>query len=296
MAYNTTEQEYYQYIQGNEYYEGMENIVFDDVTINPTHFYVGDRLLWKNGTSKAGWTHSDHVNELPSVTFAGSYYGYPMLCYGFTLPGKDVKYGYFALNTTVLSPWGRFRDDPDICFKQIGIGFHLPGQTILSLQSITKVCVQNTINMERWVDLRITILEIVKRRDKLRSPCMKDHKNYDHTIANELIDKIGCIPPYMQSKRNGTLCNTIEKLREAHRTLDLGSIPDRLTPPCLSIGTISHSTDAYNTYPWYMPPNVSWFSFAPPNKIKIINQVKDVHIQTVIGNAGGYVGLFLGKS
>ena len=31
-----------------------------------------------------------------------------------------------------------------------------------------------------------------------------------------------------------------------------------------------------------------------PHKIKIVTQVKDVDFQTVIGNAGGYVGLFLG--
>ena len=140
MAYNTTSKEYYKFIQGKEYYEGMENIPFDDVTINPTHFYVGDRLSWKNGTAKTG-LYSDHVNEIPSVTFAGSYYGYPMKCYGFTLPGKNVKFGVFALNTTVLSNWGDI--EPDICFKQIGIGFHLPGQSILSLHHITKVCVQN---------------------------------------------------------------------------------------------------------------------------------------------------------
>ena len=119
--------------------------------------------------------------------------------------------------------------------------------------------------------------------------------NYDQTVRNKLIEKIGCRPPYIQSKRNCTICKTKEKLREADLWFDLGYISDSLTPPCLSIGTISHSMDAHNGHNHWIGPNVSWFTFTPPNEIKYINQVKDVDIQTVIGNAGGYVGLFLGK-
>ena len=38
-----------------------------------------------------------------------------------------------------------------------------------------------------------------------------------------------------------------------------------------------------------------WVSITFPNEFKEIYQQREVDIQTVIGNAGGYVGLFLGN-
>ena len=38
-----------------------------------------------------------------------------------------------------------------------------------------------------------------------------------------------------------------------------------------------------------------WFVIDYPKKFKEIKMVKAVNFQTVIGNSGGYVGLFLGK-
>ena len=78
------------------------------------------------------------------------------------------------------------------------------------------------------------------------------------------------------------------------RVLDVDFVADDAIQPCLSVGDIRFSQSAaYNIGP-NIGPNASWLSITPPKKIKMIHQVKDVNIQTVIGNAGGYVGLFLG--
>ena len=36
-------------------------------------------------------------------------------------------------------------------------------------------------------------------------------------------------------------------------------------------------------------------SYSVPNKFKIIKITKEIGFQTLIGNAGGYIGLLLGK-
>ena len=38
-----------------------------------------------------------------------------------------------------------------------------------------------------------------------------------------------------------------------------------------------------------------WVSFDLPDQYKEITQIEEVSFQSVIGNAGGYIGLFLGK-
>ena len=85
-------------------------------------------------------------------------------------------------------------------------------------------------------------------------------------------------------------------MKEAKSLFDTDFISDHLTQSCVSIGDLTYKQTAYNTpnNSWG-GPDWFWYSLTPPKKIKLIDQVKAVDIQTVIGNAGGYVGLFLGK-
>ena len=291
--YNTTMDEYIWFLRGKAYYDGLENIDFEDVTLTPNLFYLGDYLVWKNGTNKEGY-YPNHVNKLPYVTFAGYHYYGLMKCYGFTLLDKSVKYGYFALNATVLRNTFTLPDDPDYCLKKVIVLFHLADQVLLSSQTADEVCIQNMINNMRYVNFIITNMEILRRRDKRKDPCIIDHNGYDRAMLNGVINKIGCRAPYIQSNQNWTICKTKEKLKES-RIFEIESISDNLKQPCMTVGDIHHQTVAHNTNDTWGGPNWIWFSLTPPKKIKLINQVKDVDIQTVIGNAGGYVGLFLGR-
>ena len=61
---------------------------------------------------------------------------------------------------------------------------------------------------------------------------------------------------------------------------------------CTSAEIITYTYEEYDTNKngsdWV------WFVIDYPKKFKEIKMVKAVNFQTVIGNAGGYVGLFLG--
>ena len=299
-THNTTSDEYVDFLHGTAYRTGLEHIEFEDVTLKPKDFYLGDSLLWMNGTEMHG-NYPNHVNKLPRLTFAGTYsYGTPIKCYGLSLPNKKVKWGYFALNTTIMPNSTVHPDspnDPGNCVKKLFIAFHIADQMILSHQRIDEVCIQNTIDMERVVDIRITNLEILRRRNKRETPCITDYQNYDLTVINELFDKMGCRSLYMQSTRNLSICD-ITKHEFHPNDFDMDYIHDHLMQPCMSVGDISYRL-VYTTYDvngdntWELP-NRFWLSLTPPGMVKVINQVKDVDIQTVIGNAGGYVGLFVG--
>ena len=295
-AHNTSQDEYVKFLKGKVSDTRLETIEFEDVTINPSLFYLGDNLQWRNGTYQAG-DYPNHVNNLPYVTFSGFWYGTPIKCYGLGLPDKKIKYGYFALNVNVFENGTYQTSDPNYCAKERAmIVFHIAHQIVLSSGTLKEVCLQNVINTEQAVDFTINNLEIIKRRDKRNDPCVRNYQDYDRTVVNTRIDRLGCRPRYLQPSRNTTICKTMETLKEAMVVSNVDFVADDAIQPCLSIGDIRVSQGtAYNPGQMSKGPDATWLSMTPPKKIRMIQQVKDVSIQTVIGNAGGYIGLFLGK-
>ena len=296
QAYNANQDAYVEFLQGKRFDTRLERLDFEDVTMKITDFYQGDILQWRNGTYKEG-DYPNNINTMPHVTFAGFWYGLPIKCFGLGLPSKDVKYGYFAFNVdhlqnashgpgTSLSPCAK---------NSLTLIFHVANQMVLTSDIWTEICPQKNINTEQVVDLMINNVEFVQRRNKPNDPCISNYQEYDSNIMKMHIDKIGCRPPYLKTRKNMTSCNTQEKLKDA-MVMDLGDAADESTPPCLSVGHFGFITSgAYRPDMVSKGPNYSWLNLTPPKKIKVINQVKAVDIQTVIGNAGGYVGLFLGK-
>ena len=293
-AYNTNQEAYVNFLQGKDYDEKLEMLDFEDVTLKPKMFYLGDTLQWRNGTHQEG-NYPNHVNNLPNVTFSGFWYKVPFKCYGLQLPDKNVKFGYFALNINVFQNGTYDPSDPGYCVKKKAlIVFHMANQLVLSSGTLKEICLQNVVNTEQAIDFTINNLEIIKRRNKRKEHCMTNYQDYDRAIVNSRIDKLGCRPLYLQPSKNMTICKTKDKMRKAVKVLDVDFVADDAIQPCLSVGDIRFSQSAaYNIGP-NIGPNASWLSITPPKKIKMIHQVKDVNIQTVIGNAGGYVGLFLG--
>ena len=68
---------------------------------------------------------------------------------------------------------------------------------------------------------------------------------------------------------------------------------DFLKPPCIDMEDIRYTFDELEV-DWY-GSDWFWISIRFPDIFMEIVQVRAVDVQTVIGNAGGYVGLFLGN-
>ena len=73
---------------------------------------------------------------------------------------------------------------------------------------------------------------------------------------------------------------------------NITAFPFALKQACTSIENINYKYREYDTDDH--ENDRFWIGLTYPEKFKDINQVRAVDIQTVIGNAGGYVGLFLG--
>ena len=133
----------------------------------------------------------------------------------------------------------------------------------------------------------INQMEILRRRNKKNEPCMLDQLDYDEQMLKEHLEKLNCRAPYQTSQKEFPICQTKRKMNEA----------DYFFKPklkaCKSLeGVIYRYEETNLVYKIIQSPY--WVGMKFPTSFKEIKMVKAVDIQTVIGNAGGYVGLFLG--
>ena len=129
-----------------------------------------------------------------------------------------------------------------------------------------------------------------RRSNKKDSPCSSDETNYDETILDDYLKKVGCKAPYQKTKKNMKVCNSTEKMKEA----SFNKFQKGTKMACESTETITFDYQKVN----FELKGPDWFHFniGFPDRFEEIVMVQAVDIQTAIGNAGGYIGLFLGKS
>ena len=148
-------------------------------------------------------------------------------------------------------------------------------------------------------------LEVLRRRQKSNKPCY-DRENYDGKIVETLKKNVGCSPPMWVENHSYPPCKTQESFQKIHaENLDqffrLEFVRGKkYLDPCLNIEKIQID---------YVEDNIpsvkgtldddeeGWFTLEfilLTNKFKEIKQVRKYSIQSLVGNAGGYIGLCLG--
>ena len=131
-------------------------------------------------------------------------------------------------------------------------------------------------------------LEVLKRRNKRNDPCVPDELNFDRIMLDEHLEQIGCKAPYHRTDKNLELCDSKEKMKETSDDL-IGK--EKTKKACTIATTLTFTYDeSDNKHKTYFEVVLYY-----PYHLKEVVMVRAVDLQTVIGNAGGYIGLFLGK-
>ena len=148
-------------------------------------------------------------------------------------------------------------------------------------------------------------MEVLRRRNKIQHAC-NDVDNFDDDFQLKAMKKAGCSPPYWSSQRNMTKCKSKHQMRKFSRYTSTATY--RTTPPCLELEKLIYDyneQDLDYSYLKVLAPNLElskndtvmmiMLQFLEPD-FKEIKQVKAFGIESLIGNVGGYIGLFLGYS
>ena len=295
-----TNQMYLEFLRGDQFYSGIDNIDFDNVTKDLADFYITDVIVFRNGTFQVG-TYPNFVNGLPQVTFAGFIGPYFVKCFGIRSSYSNIKYGTFALNSSIFPNGIR----PTTGFMA---NFHLPN--ILSMSWIFAKSTWPIRKDKRPYVMIFSLqqVDVLKRRRKRTQSCASNAFNYDELALEEHLNEVGCRAPYQKTDKDWKICSSKENMKKAKIDL-MGET--KKEKACTSAASIVFAYDE-ETYAGNIDAYVSehfqgveddddfdqnWFliQIQYPDEYKQIKMVKAVDIHSAIGNSGGYIGLFLGN-
>ena len=272
-----TAQMYENYLRGDAYYIGMEFVDFEEVSLHLKDFILGDNIWYKNGSNIGHTT----PNYTPYITYSG-FFNHLILnkCFGIKTNDKFIYQRFLGFNSSIFPNKNR----PDHFFS---VHIHMKGQFVLS---------ENT-RKDTWpagksittMRFNLNQMEILKRRNKRKETCISNHFNYDEETLREHLEKIECRTPYQTTQRHLPICQAKEDMKAADYFNALK------IKACTSLEFVTYRYEETNLI-FKIIQSPFWVGMKLPRTFKEILMVKAVDIQTVIGNAGGYVGLFLGNN
>ena len=144
-------------------------------------------------------------------------------------------------------------------------------------------------------NIEVGFLQILKRRDKPSKRCISGW--HDETIWNLTISKIGCIPAFWPIGIDLPKCSSQEQYDEIVDTIYDWT---KHNNPCIAIEKIYDSFDEDDSSGLVeKDPSLKGLFrlkfYFPDRRFVEVIYIKEYNMESFIGNAGGYLGLFLGS-
>ena len=149
---------------------------------------------------------------------------------------------------------------------------------------------------------QVTGMDVMQVRNKKSRPCDEEWREYDKKARNHSVVSVGCIPPYWKSQYSEEkfpICSDPNDMKTFYQDAEW----NRHTTPCrrmtrlttnfMEFPTTEHDKEVGTEY---RDKYFAVYLYFPRASFKNIVLVRAFDIQTLIGNAGGYIGLFLGNT
>ena len=167
---------------------------------------------------------------------------------------------------------------------------HYPGQFLLGIDYVYV-----NLNTGKVQQIYIEQIEILKRRNSRNRKCQEEIDTYDNKIIDMLLQRKGCRVPYLNGHRHYPKCITKKSIKDSKievQTFKKIGMPKA----CKRISNLRTQFFSDQIKPLENNWNQTFqLMIEYPDEVKIITQSKDVDIHSLIGNIGGYLGLFLGN-
>ena len=286
---NISFDEYSQYLEGKEEIdERYRYINFNNVSFELFHHLSDYEVKWKDGNETKCEDRQKCSFATFKISFEGSIFKRFYRCFSVGIKENlqtHVKFLVLKFKASLLKPLSEIRDAnkrPDIAMAT----FNYPQQVLKFSESTTYIWRDSKKSVKN--SFAITAMEILKRRNKYKKPCVVDWMHFDNLVSNKHLETIGCRTPYQNTLK--PICGTRREMLES--VYDLSIVRKKYYPdPCEEMSNIVYSFNKLRH------SHGTWLGIeiAYPDKIKIITQSQSVDAQSLIGNIGGYIGLFLGK-
>ena len=282
---------YFDFLKGKGNYGKFKDIQYDQVTTNLGSHLEQVRFKWKPGRTPKKKTCRD-AHNCPYFALENNYNGFNQeglfqKCFGTKL---NNKYAKDVLTIRLMFNESLKNEISDAISVQVF--FNYPNQFIRprgESQTIWQTELNGTVDM-----FQITSFELLKRRNKRQEKCTSEWNIFDQMVLKKHIEKVGCRAPYMPQYPEFPMCNTQKQIRKAY--YDGWSLEKRYAEdPCQEMRTIDFKSNSVRLSEGTPTRSKYQIIVVYPFKAKIITQLQEVDVHTLIGNIGGYIGLFLGK-
>ena len=308
--------EYIHFLDGYIWQDEMIGVNYDDVTLN-----IEDRVEHIQVTNDRmqklyGWSPKDKNSD--EDTNSSFFFSNITQVFPFYTSYRHAWGKCFSLDLTVEKMpniQGHLISEIMIKFKDIRI----PGVNLQYVISYPGQILQGfPIDMEFAWSQRITTgyfkakwflidsIEIFRKRNTDRNPCNKNWKGYDDAVFRDIIKKAKCRPPHWNISSNYPICNSKEKTKNVSIPGSSGKIAaasflKSFLQPCdwLQAATLTTFAEQRGISLGGLIPTGGGksadvvFQFKN-DRYKEIKDTRNFDIESLIGNVGGYIGLFLG--
>ena len=272
--------------------EAYNDLEYGQVSVNPGKHLKWIKIIWKANKTPPDYPCKD-VNGCHYYNVKNNYNGFSteghfLKCFGIELNktyAKDVSSMRLAFNKTLKST---IRTS-----MAVQVFFNYPNQFTRPRGgpiTIWQKKERNGIFYNNHEFIQITSIELLKRRKKRYEKCTTQWYRFDDLVLKHHVEKVGCRAPYVSQFAEFPLCKTQNGMKKSvYGGWSLQK--EYLKDPCQEMPNIDFKHSSLKTYSL----NVFSLQIGFPLKGKIITQLQEVDAHSLIGNIGGYIGLFLGK-
>ena len=301
---NTTT--YSRFLEGDYWDERMLNISYDDVTIDMDKYFLGYDIRlanltllsyrdFKNGNTD-GWKPPYVSHRHPKWKAFAVDKPYHK--------GQRIVRIWTKIKTAIfpngIRPHKTNYNSSSSTFGGLEFILHYPGQIFrswnLGIGKWAWPSRKNTSSKNFVMAFTRRNMDVLVRRNKHTKPCNEDWLNYDKSVLERQMKVRGCRPPYYHSI-DLPICLTKETMKEV-----APPTPEDLNnhaPACRAISKLQFDYQDIDEEEDIVDgnggdPHFSLSITALDTTFKLIELVRAYDVQSLIGNAGGYIGIFLG--
>lgn len=270
-----------QYLKGELHNNTYKAIDYQNSTLDLADYYLYLKEEWYNSSRMQNSSLIVEHQEVFSGFFKGSF----MKCFRLK---HDVASNYHIKAVRLYYDLKKLLDD----WRDYGsklkyyLKLHYPGQFLLGDDPRNAYLDDVSLSLTAW----IKDYEILERRNTKKKKCTEETTSYDKMIMEKYFATVECRLPYL-TNRELSLCNTTERMKDARFDYLQPEIL-RIPKACKRVSKMRYTTQTGGKN--YQQRREWSFTLYYPKEVKVIAQSKEVDFHSLIGNIGGYIGLFLG--
>ena len=283
---------YVSFLRGEYWDSNFTKVNYDDVTFD-LRDYVKTVLIRENNTlSMPIYTWNSLINTTESFPFYTSSRQPRNKCFTCDLSSqKGLRIEGRILSTLEIE----FRDMKTLG-TMIAYHMHYPNQyirsTILDFEWGEKIGIWNGNHKSIWIDM----IEVVRRRNTYQKPCNVNSNQDDDMILLKVVQNAGCKPPHLSLGVDYPICSNNTGMDQTN--IERIDGPDftflkSFDSPCNQVQTISYTPQGVKKHE-NDTSSPTLFVIYNSGSYREVRHIRAFDIQSLVGNIGGYIGLFLG--